>query len=91
MILVMSVEPGFGGQGFIPETLDNMRYVSKMVKEEGYNIPIEVDGGVSEKNADIVTSTGATILVAGSAVYKKPDIEKAIADIRTCGEKGYNN
>ena len=88
MILVMSVEPGFGGQGFIPETLDNMRYVAKMIKEEGYDIPIEVDGGVSEKNADIVTETGATILVAGSAVYKNPDIEKAIADIRACGEKG---
>ena len=87
MILVMSVEPGFGGQGFIPETLDNMRYVSKMLKEEGYDIPIEVDGGVSEKNADIVAQTGATILVAGSAVYKKPDIEKAIAEIRACGEK----
>ncbi len=88
MILVMSVEPGFGGQGFIPETLDNMRYVAKMIKEEGYDIPIEVDGGVSEKNADIVTETGATILVAGSAVYKNPDIEKAIADIRACAEKG---
>ena len=88
MILVMSVEPGFGGQGFIPETLDNMRYVAKMIKEEGYDIPIEVDGGVSEKNADIVSETGVTILVAGSAVYKKPDIEKAIADIRACGEKG---
>ena len=82
MILVMSVEPGFGGQGFIESTLDNMRYVNKMLMDEGYDIPIEVDGGVSEKNADIVASTGATILVAGSAVYKKPDIKKAIEDIR---------
>ena len=90
MILVMSVEPGFGGQGFIESTLDNMRYVSKMIKEEGYDIPIEVDGGVSEKNADVVTSTGATILVAGSAVYKKDDIAKAIADIRQKGIEGYN-
>ncbi|MBO5744220.1 MAG: ribulose-phosphate 3-epimerase [Clostridia bacterium] len=90
MILVMSVEPGFGGQGFIESTLDNMRYVSKMIQEEGYDIPIEVDGGVSEKNADIVTSTGATILVAGSAVYKKDDISKAIADIRQKGIEGYN-
>ena len=90
MILVMSVEPGFGVQGFISENLDNMRYVSKMLKEEGCNIPIEVDGGVSEKNADIVTETGVTILVAGSAVYKKPDIKTAIEDIRNSGIKGYS-
>ena len=90
MVLIMTVEPGFGGQGFIESTLDNMRYVSKMIQEEGYDIPIEVDGGVSEKNADIVTSTGATILVAGSAVYKKDDISKAIADIRQKGIEGYN-
>lgn len=91
MILVMSVEPGFGGQGFIPDTLDNMKYIKKMLEDEGYDIPIEVDGGISENNADKVAKTGVTIFVAGSAVYKKPDIKKAIEDIRESAIKGMNN
>lgn len=91
MILIMSVEPGFGGQGFITETLENMRYVANMLKVEGYDIPIEVDGGISEKNADIVAETGVTIFVAGSGVYKHADIQKAIKNIRESALRGSEN
>ena len=82
MVLVMSVNPGFGGQKFIPETAGKVSQLNKLRKENGYNFEIEVDGGVSDKNSGILISSGADILVAGSAVFKYEDRAEAIMRIR---------
>ena len=70
MILVMTVEPGFGGQTYIDFCTDKVRKVRKMVDESGKNIDIQVDGGINKENIDVVLSAGANIVVAGSAVFK---------------------
>lgn len=82
MVLVMSVNPGFGGQKFIPETVGKVARLNKLRKGNGYNFEIEVDGGVSDKNSGILISSGADILVAGSAVFKYEDRAEAIMRIR---------
>lgn len=82
MILIMTVEPGFGGQSYIHEATENIRAAKKMVEEGGYDIPIEVDGGITDETIREAAAAGATIFVAGSAVYKKPDIKEAIANLR---------
>ena len=82
MVLVMSVNPGFGGQKFIPETAGKVSRLYKLRKENGYNFEIEVDGGVSDKNSGILISSGADILVAGSAVFKYEDRAEAIMRIK---------
>ena len=82
MVLVMSVNPGFGGQKFIPETAGKVSRLNKLRKENGDNFEIEVDGGVSDKNSGILISSGADILVAGSAVFKYEDRAEAIMRIR---------
>ena len=82
MVLVMSVNPGFGGQKFIPETVGKVARLNKLRKENGYNFEIEVDGGVSDKNSGILISSGADILVAGSAVFKHEDRAEAIMRIK---------
>ncbi len=89
MILIMSVEPGFGGQSFIPSAIESTRVAKQLVDESGYNIDIEVDGGLSAKNVDLVTSVGANVIVAGSAIFGAPDMDKAVAEIRENGEKSY--
>lgn len=77
MVLVMSVEPGFGGQQFIPESLDRIRELRTMAEELNPNLLIEVDGGISSKNADRLFAAGANVLVAGSSVFKaeEPEVE----------------
>ncbi|MCR4624880.1 MAG: ribulose-phosphate 3-epimerase [Lachnospiraceae bacterium] len=70
MILVMSVNPGFGGQEFIPETLDKLREVRKLVKESGRDIDIEVDGGITLDNVSEILGAGANVIVSGSSVFK---------------------
>ena len=70
MILVMSVEPGFGGQKFIPESLDKIRALRAMVDEAGVNVDIEVDGGIYQANVKEVLDAGANIIVSGSGVFK---------------------
>lgn len=69
MVLVMSVDPGFGGQSFIPATLRKIAEVRKMIEERKLNVLIEVDGGVNLKNVDEVVKAGADVIVAGSAVF----------------------
>ena len=69
MILVMSVNPGFGGQLFIPETLEKLRDVAAEVKKSGKNIDIEVDGGVTLKNVSEIIGAGANVIVMGSSVF----------------------
>ncbi len=78
MVLVMSVEPGFGGQSFIPESLDKIRVLERMRRESGLDFLIEVDGGISAANAAEVFAAGADALVAGSAVFGAADPEAEI-------------
>ncbi len=80
LILVMSVNPGFGGQSFIPNSLNKIKALRKMVEDRP--IFIEVDGGISPKNAHNVKQAGANALVAGSAVFGSPNIKEAISALR---------
>lgn len=82
MVLIMTVNPGFGGQKFIASTLDKIHMLSHTIHDMGYDCDIEVDGGINEETAALVTSAGANVLVAGSTVYGAPDVQKAIAAIR---------
>lgn len=79
MILIMSVNPGFGGQKFIPRALDKIRRLDEIRKANGYDFVIEVDGGVNLQNCEELKSVGTDILVAGSAVFKAEDRKEAIA------------
>lgn len=82
LVLVMSVHPGFGGQKFIEASLDKIRRLRALKEEKGYKFLIEVDGGVSSANADILKEAGAEALVAGSAILGRDNYEKAIKDLR---------
>ena len=68
-MLIMSVHPGFGGQKYIPEATDKIRQARKLIDEAGYNIDLEVDGGVNLSNVKEVLEAGANVIVAGSAVF----------------------
>ncbi|MCH5349305.1 MAG: ribulose-phosphate 3-epimerase [Oscillospiraceae bacterium] len=81
MILVMTVEPGFGGQGFIGEMLDKIKELKSILAEKGLEIPIEVDGGINSSTAELVKNAGASILVAGSYLFGAPDMKKAVEDL----------
>ena len=74
MILIMSVNPGFGGQEFIPSAMEKIRELSEVRRAEGLNFEIEVDGGANLDNVQELASAGTDIIVAGSAVFKTPDI-----------------
>jgi ribulose-phosphate 3-epimerase len=81
-VLVMSVNPGFGGQAFIPRSESKVREVGALLARAGSRAPIEVDGGIDTGNAARVVAAGATILVAGSALFHAPDPERATRDLR---------
>lgn len=81
LVLVMSVEPGFGGQSFMPHSLDKVRALRREIDTKGYDCIIEIDGGISEKNAREVFEAGVDAVVAGSAVFGAPNPEQAIIDI----------
>jgi ribulose-phosphate 3-epimerase len=81
-VLVMSVNPGFGGQEFIPESLDKVRRLRKMIDERGLKVRIEIDGGINSENIAEVTSAGAEIIVAGSAIFGAPDPAVALRQLR---------
>ena len=82
MVLVMTVEPGFGGQAFMEEQLDTVRRVRAIIEKYNPACELEVDGGVAPKTAPLVVEAGANVLVAGSAVYGAADIPAAIAALR---------
>ncbi|HHR6143284.1 ribulose-phosphate 3-epimerase [Providencia alcalifaciens] len=82
MILLMSVNPGFGGQSFIPQTLNKLRQVRKLIDESGYDIRLEVDGGVKVNNIAEIAAAGADTFVAGSAIFDQPDYKKVIDEMR---------
>ena len=81
-VLVMSVNPGFGGQEFIPESLDKVRRLRKMIDERGLKTRIEIDGGINADNIAEVTGAGAEIIVAGSAIFGAPDPAVALRQLR---------
>ena len=86
MVLVMTVEPGFGGQSFIPETMESVRALKQMISASGRNIDIEVDGGITADTVRQAYNAGANVFVAGSSVFKAPDPSKAIAELRKACE-----
>lgn len=83
MVLVMTVEPGFGGQAMIPETLDKVRAIRREAISRGLNLNIEVDGGISEENIWRCTSNGANVIVAGSAIFKSNRPRGVMAKMRS--------
>jgi ribulose-phosphate 3-epimerase len=83
MILLMSVNPGFGGQSFIPGTLDKLREARTLIDASGYDIRLEIDGGVSAKNIAEIAAAGADTFVAGSAIFNQPDYATVIAEMRS--------
>jgi ribulose-phosphate 3-epimerase len=85
-VLVMTVNPGFGGQKFIEPVVPKIRHISRLIEERGLRVDIEVDGGIDGKTAARVVAAGASILVAGSAVFGQPDRARAIRDIRNAVE-----
>ncbi len=85
LILVMSVNPGFGGQDFIPQVLPKIERLREMIAKSGCEVHLEVDGGVKVGTARQVIDAGADVLVAGSAVFGASDYAKAIAALRTDG------
>lgn len=88
MVLIMSVEPGFGGQPFMPEAYDRIRQLRSYLDEKGLPVKIEVDGGLGKKNVREVIEAGADVCVAGSAVFKKRSISENISQfMKAFGEK----
>ena len=81
-VLLMSVNPGFGGQKFITASLDKVRRLRQMIDARGLNIRIEIDGGIDTTNVAEVVAAGAEILVAGSAIFAQPDAAQAVRDLR---------
>jgi ribulose-phosphate 3-epimerase len=82
MILLMSVNPGFGGQSFIPSALTKLRQVRERIDASGLDIRLEIDGGVNASNIREIKEAGADTFVAGSAIFGKPDYQQVIAELR---------
>jgi ribulose-phosphate 3-epimerase len=82
VILLMSVNPGFGGQSFIPTTLDKLRLVKEKIKQSGRDIRLQVDGGVKASNIAEIAAAGADMFVAGSAIFSQSDYKVAIDEMR---------
>ena len=82
MLVLMSVNPGFGGQKFIPSTIDKLKQARAMIDSSGYNIRLEIDGGVGVNNIAEIAAAGADTFVAGSAIFSQPDYAKVIAQLR---------
>ncbi len=81
-VLLMSVNPGFGGQSFIPSTLDKLRAAKQMIEKSGRDIRLEVDGGVNVNNIRAIAEAGADMFVAGSAIFSQPDYKTVIDEMR---------
>ena len=81
-VLIMSVNPGFGGQAFIPSALEKISKLRRMIDERGYNVEIEVDGGIKVDNVDLVVKAGANVIVSGSGVFGTKDYAATIAELR---------
>ncbi len=82
LVLVMSVNPGFGGQAFIPNSLGKIRALREMIDEKGLKALIQIDGGVSDKTIAAIAAAGAEVFVAGSAIFGSKDYSAAIRGLR---------
>lgn len=82
MVLLMSVNPGFGGQSFIPQTLNKIKHLRRMINEQSLDVKIEIDGGVTLDNAKSIIDAGADVLVAGNTVFKSADPVATIAKLK---------
>ena len=87
-VLIMTVNPGFGGQAFIPAVVPKIEALREKIDRRGLRVDIAVDGGIGPETAPIVAEAGASILVAGAAVFGKPDYAAAISEIRGAAEQG---
>lgn len=85
MVLVMSVEPGFGGQKFMPEALEKLEKLRAKIDELGLQIELEVDGGINKETAPLAVKAGASVLVAGSYIFSAEDMKKTAEEIRNLG------
>src|SRR5690348_3252410 len=81
-VLVMSVNPGFGGQKFISQSIDKVKRLRRLIHERQLNVRIEIDGGIDRNNIETVVAAGAEIIVAGSAIFGTPDAEAAVKELR---------
>lgn len=88
LVLVMTVNPGFGGQKFIPQTLDKIRTVSNMITEHELDIDIQVDGGINDETVADAAEAGANVLVAGSAIFNADDPSAALRTLQAAAESG---
>jgi len=86
LVLVMSVNPGFGGQAYIPTSADKVARIAEMIRDSGSKALIEVDGGIDEKTASLVSEAGARVLVAGNAIFGRPDPGAALNAIRDAAQ-----
>ena len=86
-ILIMSVNPGFGGQDFIPSVLPKIRRARKRLVKRRLEVEIAVDGGINVKTAPKVVEAGADVLIAGTAIFRKPDLKEAIRELREAALK----
>ncbi len=89
MVLVMTVEPGFGGQSFMYETMDKIKTLRSEIKRRGLSTDIQVDGGINAKTVETAAAAGANVFVAGSAVFGAEDASKAISQLRELAEKAF--
>lgn len=86
MVLLMSVNPGFGGQKFIPEIIEKTKELKALIEEKNPSVLIEIDGGVKSSNIKEIVDAGADVLVAGSAIFGQDDINKAVRDLREAAQ-----
>lgn len=86
MVLVMTVEPGFGGQSFMEDMMPKVAAIKKYAGENGYKIDIQVDGGIDKNTIGKAAAAGANIFVAGSALFRQTDYNKAVAELRAAAE-----
>lgn len=90
MVLVMTVEPGFGGQSFMPETMEKIKTLREEIQRRGLSVDIQVDGGINDKTVETAAKAGANVFVAGSAVFGAEDATKAIEELRDLASKAYS-
>jgi ribulose-phosphate 3-epimerase len=90
LILIMSVNPGFGGQSFIEGTLRKLQETSEMIRKSGRDIRLEVDGGIDAVTGPSVIKSGADVLVAGTSIFRSSNIKNAITELRSACEAGLN-
>lgn len=85
LLLVMSVNPGFGGQKFMPDVLPKIGQAIEEMERQGVRVPIEIDGGITQETGELAALAGADILAAGTSVFKAEDMRRAIEGLRMCG------